>query len=148
MAQHPARISVNGVLPAPVCAGGVCTITLNLGSLIYTDGNGYLASELDNFTLNVIQTGGTTNWLANFDLYNKTHDVVAGDETGLGHVYIRFKDAEQNYLNDIVDVHFDRTGCLGQGHKTPAGVLNDIIKEGATTYEVTQQTLTANIDVC
>ena len=75
------------------------------------DGGGNLASELDNFTLSVIQTAATTNWLVNFDLYNKTHDVVAGDETGLGHVYFRFKDAEGNYLNDIVDVKFDRAGA-------------------------------------
>jgi hypothetical protein len=142
------RIDIKGTLPSPVCVNDICTITMSLGELVYTDGGGSVASRLTDFNFRIIQSSSNTNWIANFGLYNKTHDVVAGDETGLGHVYIRFRDALGNYLSDTVDIRFDRTGCLYQGPKTPAGLLSDIIKSGAVTYEISQQTLTADINDC
>jgi hypothetical protein len=147
-AQVQARINQAGNLPAPTCANNICTIAFQFGDLAYTDGNNNVATKLGGVTVSIIQSSAVTNWVASFDLYNVTHDQVTLQEPGTGHLFIRFKDSFGNYLSDTIDISFDRTGCLEQGKRTPAGVVQDIFKAGATTFELSQKTVTAPIGVC
>jgi len=152
--SSPKVISLYGKLPKKDCTRSrtFCEVTVPLGHLIYTDGGGNAATHLSNFVFNVIQfyISGTdsgpliTNWVVNYDQYNSTEDYPAGYES----VYIRFLDQYGNYLPDVANIILDRNACRNLGHKTQAGLLDDVFKRGAVSYEITQQTLSSTLGGC
>jgi hypothetical protein len=55
-------------------------MTVGIGNLIYVDGDGNVATKINNLVFNIIQfpgpAGRLTNVVFNFDQYNTTYDYL------------------------------------------------------------------------
>jgi hypothetical protein len=155
-AQAADRINITQPLPQLNCAGDFCQVTIPLGTLNYVDGSGNTATVLSDVVFTIIrfaaQPGSPlqTNYILNFNQYNRTHDVPAGSEG----IDFRFLDSTGNVLSDDqgrpveAPVVFDRSTCRDQGHQVFAGNLIDIFARGAKSFNLTQSTLYRDQDQC
>jgi hypothetical protein len=149
-------IHATGKLPPLECdaSGDVCSLIVPVGRLIYVDGSGYLASQLDNFTFTIIQgkAGGTTNitLIADFDLWNHTVDAIPNNPNP-DVLILNFRDSENNYVNGgavTLPIPRGNLQCNTQPHQKKIANLIDIFASGAVSYEITQGALGSKQGKC
>jgi hypothetical protein len=153
-AQAGPPIHFNGTLPAKDCTASTnfCEVTVPIGNLTIVDGDGNVAAQLSRFVFNIIQFPSPdgpllTNWIANYDQYNKTQRGPTGGAFQEG-LYIRFLDSSGNYLSDMVSISVTREACRDLGHMAQIGQLGDVFSKGAATFEITQEVINGDIAPC
>jgi hypothetical protein len=139
------KLSPRLAVPPITCPSqSSCGMTVQMGNVPYSDGNGYVITVLANSVLrvlaNVINGTTTTEWDLDYDLYNITYDADFRDQE---FIYINLY-ASNGRVVATISESLQRTThyCLSSGgHQHSKGSIANILIPGplqVASYDISQ----------